>query len=227
MHKNLILQAFKKAELSRKERGEKKPSAVNIAEDISDYIEKSKKFQLGERSFRDYRNEAEKLLYNKEDINIKQLKVVNGLCNYLGYNFVFKNNYNSNKNKLSIFFKKNKVTLIISSIAIVFIISYTSINQQKWMVWDGNNYIEVKFDTEKYTIGQLKIHNEERIKYFKKITPDCSTEFFDSHGNPKIWYGKNNKKELEYFTDLGLHPETGKTLDPITTYMIKKHICKE
>ena len=124
------------------------------------------------------------------------------MCNYLGYNtyedFVFKNNYNSNKNKLSIFFKKNKVTLIISSIAIVFIILYTSINQQKWMVWDG-----------------------------KKITPDCSTEFFDSHGNPKIWYGKNNKKELEYFTDLGLHPETGKTLDPITTYMIKKHICKE
>jgi len=41
----------------------------------------------------------------------------------------------------------------------------------------------------------------------------------------KIWYGRNIKKELEFFTSLGLHPETGKTLDPITDYMIKKYAC--
>jgi hypothetical protein len=55
----------------------------------------------------------------------------------------------------------------------------------------------------------------------------CETEFFDSNGEAKIWYGKNRKKELESFTAIGLHPETGKTLDPITVYMIRKYICKE
>ena len=33
------------------------------------------------------------------------------------------------------------------------------------------------------------------------------------------------KVVLQYFTALGLHPETGKTLKPITQYMIDKYIC--
>ena len=49
--------------------------------------------------------------------------------------------------------------------------------------------------------------------------------FTSKKGDVKIWYGKNIVKELEYFSLLGVHPETGKTLKPITEYMIKKHIC--
>jgi hypothetical protein len=57
------------------------------------------------------------------------------------------------------------------------------------------------------------------------VTPNCEDEFFNEDGSVKLWYGKNKNKDLEYFTALGLHPETGKTLKPITQYMIDKYIC--
>ena len=95
------------------------------------------------------------------------------------------------------------------------------------MIWDNDHYVEVKFDIEKYNISQLKYYKEERIKFFKRIEPDCNYEFFSSDGSVMVWYGKNAKKELQYFTDYGLHPETGKTLKPITDYMINKYICDE
>ena len=100
-------------------------------------------------------------------------------------------------------------------------------NKTRWMVWQETEYIEVRFDTKKYAIDQLKLYKAERIKYFKKVNVDCNTAFFNPDGNVKIWYGKNDKKELEFFTALGLHPETGKTLKPITEYMIKKYVCPD
>jgi hypothetical protein len=39
-------------------------------------------------------------------------------------------------------------------------------------------------------------------------------------------YGENQDKELEYFSGLSLHPETGKTLKLMAKYMIAKHISK-
>lgn len=57
------------------------------------------------------------------------------------------------------------------------------------------------------------------------MKPSCDLIFFDKSGNAQIWYGKNLKGELEIFTSLGLHPETGKTLKPISKYMIEKYIC--
>nr|WP_321222415.1 hypothetical protein [uncultured Psychroserpens sp.] len=82
-------------------------------------------------------------------------------------------------------------------------------------------YIKVDFDTENYKVKQLKLYKEERIKFFKKFSCDClETPFFKDNVSNIIWYGKNKNKELEYFTDLWRHPETGKTLKPITQYMI-------
>ena len=238
MHKRLIIQAFEKAESSRVKLGEKKPSLVNIAEDLSNYIYKEEGFSIGERSFRDYRNEAEKLKLCDEDINIKQFKVVLGLCHYLGClsydDFISKNNLGDGnkgvqrtKKELgpSVFFAKHKITLIVSVILLLGFIAFQSINKQRWMVWQDDHYIEVGFDAKKYNLGQLKLYNGDRIKDFRKITPNCDMPFFDSQGHVTVWYGKNNRKELEYFTALGLHPETGKSLDPITVYMIKKYIC--
>ena len=46
-------------------------------------------------------------------------------------------------------------------------------------------------------------------------------------GREQIWYGKNNRGELEFFTSQGLHPETKKTLKKITKYMIDKYVCKK
>ncbi len=48
---------------------------------------------------------------------------------------------------------------------------------------------------------------------------------FKEDDSVRIWYGKNREGELEYFSSQGLHPQTGKTLKPITRYMIEKYIC--
>tara|TARA_R110002033_G_scaffold167528_1_gene206748 strand:+ start:21527 stop:22636 length:1110 start_codon:yes stop_codon:yes gene_type:complete len=98
-------------------------------------------------------------------------------------------------------------------------------NRVKWMVWQVDHYEEVEFDDEKYNINQLKYYKEDRIKYFNKVDPICEYKFFNEDGSVRIWYGKNKNKVLEYFTDYGLHPETGKTLKPISKYMIDKYIC--
>jgi hypothetical protein len=161
---------------------------------------------------------------NYEDF-VSQNNLTNKERNFVEMNF---QNESSKKNNLiKVFIKKNRVTILVSCLLLIGFTLYYSFNKQRWMIWEENQYKEVKFDTEKYNIGELKLYNQERIKYFKKVTPDCNTEFFSSNGEVKIWYGKNKKKELEFFAALGLHPETGKTLDPITLYMIKKYICKK
>ncbi|WP_047547325.1 hypothetical protein [Psychroserpens sp. Hel_I_66] len=124
----------------------------------------------------------------------------------------------------------NKLLIIVFSIIVLVIItiplSNTIGNQTRWMVWQEDHYVEVEFDAEKYNVNQLKLFKEERIRLFKKISPDClETIFFNGDGSVNIWYGKNKDKKLEYFTALGLHPQTGKSLKPITHYMIDKYIC--
>jgi hypothetical protein len=115
------------------------------------------------------------------------------------------------------------------SISIIFlsIVAITWIVSQKetWMAWDGTHYVEMPFDAKGVQEGRLKVYKEDRILYFKRIDPDCSTEFFAGDGGVRLWYGKNKEGKLQYFTDLGLHPETGKTLKPITGYMIRKYVC--
>jgi len=230
MHKTLIIHAFNKAEEERKKRGEKKPSKVELAEDISNFIKDEIGFGLGEKSFRDYYNEAKKLGSGLKDISIKQLNVVIGLCKFLGHNSYedFEKNIKNQSilQKLMALIRKYKIfiTLFIITAAIITII--VSVNRQQWMIWEGHHYIETKFDAEKLQQGLLKVYKEDRIKYFEKITPDCDTKFFTEDGMENLWYGKNSSGELEYFTDLARHPETGKSLNPITRYMIKKYICE-
>ena len=123
--------------------------------------------------------------------------------------------------------KKHQVLILVSLLIIFISVGFFYINQQRWMVWNGDHYIEVELNIKKYGIDQLKPYKEERIKYFKKIEPTCDVKYFDESGKVNIWYGKNRKGELEIFTSLGLHPETGKTLKPITKYMIQKYFCKD
>ena len=123
--------------------------------------------------------------------------------------------------------KNNKWSVVTILLVMIATSAFFMVDTQKWMEWQDGQYVEVAFDTEKLTSGILKVLKEDRVEHFKKIHPNCDTEFFNKNGNTTIWYGKNHKRELEYFTDLGRHPETGKSLKPITSYMIKKYICKD
>lgn len=233
MNKILIIKAFEKARINKQAEGLKKPSQTDLSEELSNFIDENEGFKLGERSFRDYYNEANKLLEKESDISIKQLSVINGLCKYLEFD-----NYHTFSNSIAVDKKRsklktvkeilnsNKLVLIIISMLFIGVIIYNSATRQRWMVWQEDQYVEVEFDTEKYNLNQLKLYKEDRINLFTKVTPICdTTKFFNEDGSVNIWYGKNRNKNLEYFTALGLHPETGKTLKPITQYMIDKYIC--
>lgn len=260
MNKKLIIKAFEKAKKNEESKGIKAPSKNQLSIILSGFITNEMNFPFGERSLKNYYDEALRKADTNEDINISQLKVVVGLCKYLGFenyeDYIFKNimghentqseeviyDINSNKGKsiitvnpkdkklfawISTASAANKLLLIIVASVIIsagVTTLYLNLDQPRWMVWQDHQYIEVNFDVKTYKVNQMKLYKEERIESFKKIKTDSSTVFFNKDGSVNVWYGKNNKKELEYFTDLGLHPGTGKTLKPITRYMINTHI---
>ncbi|MFI1770599.1 hypothetical protein [Thalassobellus citreus] len=103
MHKELILEAFKKANVNRARLGEKNPSLISKAKLLSDAVHLEAGFVLGERSFRNYYNKAKEIYSTDEDINIKQFKVILGLCKYLQYenyeDFISKINFEKSKHR--------------------------------------------------------------------------------------------------------------------------------
>lgn len=223
MHRHLLLKAFEKV------KGDIGPLALtHQAEHLSESISKFTKKGLGERRLRDYYNQA---IDNPEKPIRLRKEVVKALCEYLDCGDLkkCKEKYIPEASgtiwELSIHITRKYgiyilLFLIISGFMVMF-----SLHKPKWMAWEEDHYVEVSFDTNKHKISELKLYDKDRVLYFKKITPDCETEFFKPDGLENLWYGKSAKGELEFFTALGKHPETGKTLKPITAYMIRKYIC--
>ncbi|WP_225034713.1 hypothetical protein [Winogradskyella sp. SM1960] len=223
MHRKLLKEAFNKA---KEDTGSEK--LTHLATHLSDFIVEDSKTPYGERVLRDNYN---KILNNTEDKIYLRAHAAEALSHYLGFtsyaNYIKINSYEAPSSDIHslTFFEKHKITLFVTFIVIIGVFIFHSATKQRWMVWKGNHYIEVDFDTEKYNLNQLKIYKEERIKFFTKVKPSCDYTFFTPKGEALLWYGKNENKNLEFFTTLGLHPETGKTLKPITKYMIEKYIC--
>ncbi|WP_420570640.1 hypothetical protein [Kordia sp.] len=251
MHKNLVLSAFEKAKKEIREATGVNMSITGLSKQISDYMMEECRFQYHEKSLRNKYNTAIK----GETVELKS-SVANCLCNYLGYNsyadFILKNRQlevpkqvsenvsiehaelNNNiirkepsmSEKLKIIIQKNKVTLIFCSLVFLLYFGLYSINKQRWMVWNQDRYVEVKFDVDKYGLSNLKVYKSERIQSFRKVTPDCNYAFFKPNGRENLWYQKSVSGNIEFFSSFGLHPETGKTLKKITPYMIQKYICE-
>lgn len=227
MYKKVVIDAFEKAKADISGSSNK----TSRSEYISNTLLENYKFQISSRTLRNLYDDS----INKngdEDITINSTYVKN-LCQYLGFEdykeFLKENPDNSaepDKNQLITIIKKNKYTLIISALVIFIAFLVTTINKQRWMIWENNHYTEVDFNAEQHSIGQLKLYNKERIENFFKVIPDCNTQFFNTDGSVNLWYGKNKSGELEYFSTLAQHPETGKTLKEITVYMIRKYICE-
>jgi hypothetical protein len=93
------------------------------------------------------------------------------------------------------------------------------------MEWQETRYVETSFDAEKLKTGVLKVYKEERIESFRELFPNCTTRFFNEDGSVQVWYGKDMDGEMDFFSSYGLHPETNKTLRPITQYIIDKYVC--
>lgn len=227
-HKELLQAAFSKASAELQERGNARITKTQCAEELANYIEQEMKFPVNERTLRNYWNESEENLH----FQIPNATLVNGLSKYLGYRdysvylvakAVKKGTYTDGKFK-----KRLYVLAAIVLVLLVMVIGfYIYIQRERWMMWQEDHYIEVSFDAHLHDIGKIKVYKEERISHFKKKDPDSINEFFSPSREPLIWYGKNKNGVLEYFTDVGLHPETGKTLKPITQYMINKYILPD
>lgn len=235
MHQKLVKQAFEEIKKIEEKKLGVIISDTQASELLSITLKEDYKTPLSDRTLRDIFNGL---------IDIKKSKVVVSLCKFLNYKsyeeFKTKNSILPNLpeikkpteptlnliEKTQTFIQRNKVSIMIPFILLFTGIAFYASTKQRWMVWNENHYEEVSFNTKKYSLEQLKLYKEDRIKYFKKIEGTCEYPFFNKAGKPTIWYGRNRSGDLELFTSVGLHPETGKTLKHITPYMIKKYICK-
>ena len=245
MHRKLLLMAFEKVQEELMGEGNVSPSRNQCAIRLSEIV--SEVFPYSPKSFNTLHKKAKK--NEKGDFNIPRPEVVSVLVKYVGFNnyeeFVLSNKERTEKKiddgDLSISpaagrakaslerDKKSRLkkiyTLISISLVAIIVSFYFYENRQKWMVWNGQRYEVKSFDPELEKNGVLNLYDENNYHYLKKIIPTCDTQFFNGDGSVRVWYGKNSKKEYEFFTALGEHPETRKTLKPISRYMIEKYIC--
>lgn len=229
-HEKLVLEAFEKAFSIQKSNGAQE-SKKAAAELLSDYLDEHYQFSFTERRLRDYYTAA----VNGEEVIVTQQTVRDGLANFLGAE-----NYQTwaapddrselAKPKFTLafilaFFRRNSTTTSFIIIGLLILFGINLFNKERWMIWQDDRFVEVPYDKDEFDAKQFFVLDKQRVETFKKISPTCETEFFNQKDQPKIWYGKNAKKELEYFTAPGNHPETAKPLKPITKYMIAKYIC--
>lgn len=241
MHKELLLKAYKKVEKDLLKKQGIQPSLKACGDELSLIITET--FPYSEKSFRNLYNKAKE----GEEITIKQPKVVDALAQYLEYrdfrdfenqnspikdqnetpvdspNFISKNRSFKRPNLNSKFFL---ITIFISFLLASGFFGYHYFTKQRWMEWQGANYVEASFDAEKLRTGMLKAYKSDRIESFGQVTPSCETVFFNDDGSARIWYVKNKDGSIEYFSSYGLHPMTGRALKPISQYMINKYLCK-
>ncbi len=208
MHKKLILDCFEKSKL---ETGTEKLSS--LSKHISDVLLEDYNFQVNERTLRNYFNDIGK--NGGEEFRIST-NIANELSKYLGYN-----DLRDYSKVISI--KKKTISLnkfIIGGLVIVSTYFGIDAVRDKCMIWKVDHFEKISCEEEK-----AKPINESLLLNFKKITPNCEYLFFSKNGDVQVWYGKNNRREIEFFTQLGVHPETGKALKPISRYIIEKYIC--
>lgn len=211
----LFEKAFDKAEkVSGKE------SMNARAEFLAEYILEKHKFSVSSKSLiRYYRNESSP----GEPVR----KFVSLFLGYQNYEeFVFENSKPNEIPKPSIISKSSipfaRPALIIFLVSLPIIgisafVGYTG-GKEKCMTWNNDHYIETNCTGAK---SETAI-NSYLIDNFKKIKVSDTTTFYKNE-EVQVWYDKSNK-QLEFFTSPGLHPENGKTLKPVSQYIIDKYI---
>jgi hypothetical protein len=115
----------------------------------------------------------------------------------------------------------------------LFFMGYTAKNiifpAKECMQWNENHYEAVDCSNDKLGLGQLSlvVPADEQIMKLEKLDPMKALVFFKNE-KPIVWYCKKDG-EIELFNQPGFHPETAKSLKPITNYIIQRYKlkCKE
>lgn len=98
---------------------------------------------------------------------------------------------------------------------------------QKCMVWNKTKYEIISCDSGSYSKYASKVEPLDAVKLsnFKKVKVTMATLFFSEvTDQPLIWYYKNKRGKIEYYTAPGLHPINGTTLKKITEGIIEKYV---
>lgn len=248
LHGTLLLQAFEKAAAELFRTTGVKPSVSAASRWLSDYIDRVQQFPFGDKSLRDYRNKA----LTGKSVVIKQPEVLAALAKLMGYSdfaeFYQQHQKASLPNNLekpvpdkAPLHRKRRFIRIVITIGFSLLLAiwgswYWSSHwgpkkkkppTERQMVWKETHY-ELVLEGERLPEGTSAIpYDEALLQHLKKKHADSIDFFFDNHGDPLIWYGKNRQGEYEYFTQFAKHPETGKYLKPITHYMINKYILPQ
>lgn len=222
MFDKLILDAFKKAKIDTNSE-----IVSQLSKHISDVLLEDYKFQVSERTLRNYYNKIKKE-EEEEDISMSSQISLN-LSKYLGYedfkDFIADNNeVSSHKSKG--FKNYNKLFTSVAIAIIVILLGYLGYDSMKkeCMIWVDNTHYERVSCEEGMEEGAV-LYNEVTLDKFSRVEPDCNYQFFKPNGTENLWYLKGKNGNLEYFTLHGYHPITKKTLKPITQYIIDKYIC--
>ncbi len=96
----------------------------------------------------------------------------------------------------------------------------------RYMIWTGDSYKEAPYHIIKSSDGlsNIALYEESKMLNFKKVDVTPYYPFFTKQNEPNLWYAKNSKNEIEFFSAPGKHPVSGKTLKAITPYIIEKYI---
>ncbi|MBC7641862.1 MAG: hypothetical protein H7174_05915 [Flavobacterium sp.] len=129
----------------------------------------------------------------------------------------------ANKSKINF----NKIGIVLSICFIFGLIIKWQMPEKNCMIWKSNHYETTDCDN---IIQEVLANNpvaidQNDLENFKKIEVNKSTIFFRNN-QPCVWYGKSVFGKYEFFSNCGLHPETGKTLKPISKYIIDKYVVK-
>lgn len=129
------------------------------------------------------------------------------------------------KNKFIIIF------LIIASLLGGYSISKFVFPEKQCMQWQNDHYEVVNcIDPDRSPSQNSYIPLDKDLLTFRKVTVSDTTTFFNKQGKPLYWYCKVKGKKLpDYFNSFGngCHPETGKKLNPITHYIIKRYVLEK
>lgn len=124
-----------------------------------------------------------------------------------------------------------KIRIIGIGILIIGVLLFLNIKNwttQDCMVWKGEKYEAVDCSETIKGFADVTLPKDDKlIKEFRKIKVNDKTSFFDKKGNAKVWYIKNPNGTLEFFNQPGLQPETGKTLKPISRYIIQEYVINK
>lgn len=127
--------------------------------------------------------------------------------------------------KSSWFNKKNIKHVSISAVSLVIILfginHFTS--EKECMTWKENHYEEIDCNAINENPNLIIVAKDDNlIKNFKKIIP-CDTTKYERNGRTCLWYGKSSNDEIDFFTALYFHPETGITLKKVTSNIMNKY----